>query len=168
MKNRTLLFLRNLLWPVLSGVVAVSFFADQTCVAAKLPIVTGVELQPLSAQVNRLIEAMDSLGSTFRAESRKSLEAAMAASNGAAGVEKIQAILDPHCLFGVSINPEMRVKVAQGEAKPELVEQGWRQFLVKVHNESSTTATLAAVSPNAISLFESGSANTPSDRKSVV
>ena len=67
----------------------------------------------------------------------------------AAAAEKIQTILDPLCLFGVQINPEMRVKVARGEAKPELVEQGWRQFLVKVQNESGTTAPLRAESPNA-------------------
>jgi hypothetical protein len=164
MKNRTLLSLRNLLWSVFFALVTMSFLPGQTYGAAKLAIFTGVELQPLSAQVNRLIEAMDYLGSPFGAETRKSLEAAMAESNGASGVEKIQTILDPHCLFGVNINPEMRVKVTQGEAKPELVEQGWRQFLVKVQNASGTTAALAAVSPNAISLFESGSANTPSDR----
>jgi len=49
----------------------------------------------------------------------------------------------------VNINPEMRVKVVQGPARPELVEQGWRVFLVKVRNESGTTAKLEADSPNA-------------------
>src|ERR1043166_2068608 len=48
----------------------------------------------------------------------------------------------------------MRVKVAQGPAKPELMEGGWRQFLVKVQNDSGTTAGLRVVSPNAIALFE--------------
>src|SRR6185295_17450226 len=60
-----------------------------------------------------------------------------------------QSILDRYCLFGVSINPEMRVKVAQGPARPELIEQGWRVFLVKVQNESGSTAKLEATSPNA-------------------
>ena len=69
--------------------------------------------------------------------------------------QEIQRALDKHCLFGVHINPEMRVKVAQGEAAPELVEQGWRQFLVKVANESGTTAALKAESPNAQRLFNS-------------
>jgi hypothetical protein len=58
-------------------------------------------------------------------------------------------------LFGVNINPEMRVKVAVGEAKLELDELGWRVFLVKVANESGTTAPLKAVSPNAQRLFNS-------------
>ena len=44
-------------------------------------------------------------------------------------------MLDARCLAGVNINPESRVKVARGPAAAELVEQGWRVFLVKVHNE---------------------------------
>ena len=54
----------------------------------------------------------------------------------------------------LNINPEMRVKVATGDARPELTETGWRTFLVKVHNESGTTAALEAVSPNALSLWQ--------------
>jgi hypothetical protein len=56
------------------------------------------------------------------------------------------------------------VKVAPGPAKPELVEKGWRQFLVKVHNEAGVTAELRTVSPSALSLFDSGSASTASDK----
>jgi hypothetical protein len=62
---------------------------------------------------------------------------------------RAQAVLDRHCLAGVHINPEMRVKVARGAAGAELVEGGWRQFLVKVHNESGTTAELRVSSPQA-------------------
>ena len=43
----------------------------------------------------------------------------------------IQAALDPYCLVGININPESRVKVVPGPAKPELVRGDWRQFLVK-------------------------------------
>src|SRR6185436_2716518 len=68
-------------------------------------------------------------------------------------VAAIQSVLDPHCLFAVHINPEMRVKVAPGPAKPELVEQGWRHFLVKVVNDSGTTAALRAVSPNGVAVY---------------
>jgi hypothetical protein len=64
-------------------------------------------------------------------------------------VVEIQKILDRHCLTGVNINPESRVKVQEGPAKPELMEQGWRSFLVKVQNEAGVTAVLAVESPNA-------------------
>src|SRR5258706_8520604 len=128
--------------------------------AGELPIVNDSDLQPFSAEVPRLIEAMDLLGAPFSPLQKADLEAARQAKS----VTDLQKVLDPHCLFGISINPEMRVKVAQGPAKPELVEQGWRQFLVKIANDPGTTAPLVVVSPNAASVFESGTANTPSDR----
>ena len=75
-----------------------------------------------------------------------------------------QAILDRYCLFAIQINPEMRVKAVQGAAKPELVEQGWRQFLIKVHNEAGTTAPLRAIRPNAQSVHNAN-VRTESDRQ---
>src|SRR5213075_2409301 len=113
-----------------------------------LPTVENVELQPLAAQAKRIVEASEYLGSPFTKEDRDALEKT-------ANVQEIQRVLDKHCLFGVNINPEMRVKVAQGEARPALVEQGWRQFLVKVANEAGTTAQLKAESPNGQKLFNS-------------
>lgn len=74
---------------------------------------------------------------------------------------RAQEILDRHCLFFVNINPEMRVKVAAGPAKPELVEQGWRLFLVKVQNEAGATAVLHATSPHAQRLFNAPTADVP-------
>ncbi|MBI3853117.1 MAG: CehA/McbA family metallohydrolase [Verrucomicrobia bacterium] len=142
-------------------------FTSQLLFAATLPIEKNVEWQPFAAQVSRLIEASDYLGSPFSADEKKSLEAAMKDTDTKRAVEKLQEILDRHCLFGVSINPEMRVKVAAGPAKPELVEQGWRQFLVKVVNDSGTTAPLQAVSPNAISVYSQegvGPKNNDSDK----
>ncbi len=49
----------------------------------------------------------------------------------------------------------MRVKVSRGPAAAELQEQGWRQFLVKVHNEAGTTAALRASGPNLGEVFRS-------------
>ena len=120
---------------------------------AALPLVRDVEWQPLAAQVTRLIEANDYLGSPFSAADKRALEQALHSTDPAAGIARVQEILDAYCLFGVNINPEMRVKVAQGAAKAELVEQGWRQFVVKVHNESGTTAALRVVSPSAQPVF---------------
>lgn len=130
------------------------------CSAVPLTIVTNVEPQPFTAQVKRLIEATDYLGVPFEAADKKKLQAAIEEGDAA----ELQGVLDRYCLFAVHINPEMRVKVAAGPAKAQLVEQGWRQFLVKVENEAGTTAQLEAVSPNAQSLYEGGWANTPSDK----
>src|SRR5438045_6255667 len=129
-----------------------------------LPIVRGIELQPLVAQVRRAIEAADFLGSPISASDKAVLDAAFQKPGGDEAGEAIQRVLDKYCLFGVDINPESRVKVAPGPAKPELVEKGWRQFLVKVHNEAGVTAELRAISPNAVSLYEAGWGGTPSDK----
>jgi hypothetical protein len=145
----------------LASIIAAFTLALNT-VAADLPLVEKVEWQPFSAQITRLMEAMDYLGSPLSADDKTAVRSHIDKGDAQAAT-KLQDILDRHCLFGVSINPEMRVKVAQGPAKPELVEQGWRAVLVKVENESGATSELRAVSPNAVSLFESGSARTASD-----
>jgi hypothetical protein len=71
-------------------------------------------------------------------------------------VEKAVAVLDARTLFVVTINPEQRVKVAQGPAKAELEEGGWKQFLVKVINEAGTTAPLQINSPEGGKVFGGG------------
>src|SRR4051812_46150073 len=120
--------------------------------AADVPVVENLELQPLVAQVNRLTEALNVLGEPLPDKVQTALKESAAATDRKAATRQIQETLDPLCLFVVSINPEMRVKVAQGPAKPELVAQGWRQFLVKVLNESGTTSSVKVESPNAKSL----------------
>src|SRR5262249_5976016 len=120
-----------------------------------LALVHDVEWQPLAASIRRLIDATDYLGAPFKAADKQALLAALDSAPTEA-TDKIQEILDQYCLFGVNINPESRVKVAAGPAQPELVEQGWRSFLVKVQNDAGVTAELQALSPNAQSLFEGG------------
>jgi len=111
--------------------------------AQQLPVVTTVDHQPLAAQVSRLLEALQFLGEPLPADETAELKKPTTA------VAEIQKILDRHCLVGVEINPESRVKVQEGPAKAELIEQGWRTFLVKVINQAGITPVLAAESPNA-------------------
>ena len=67
---------------------------------------------------------------------------------------------------GVKINPESRVKVSAGAAPSELIEQGWRVFLVKVHNEAGVTRRCACSSPTPRRLHETsnGEPEPPSRR----
>ena len=128
--------------------------ADRGCEAveaceSRLPLVTGVPLQPLVAQVTRLLAATEYLGAPLPPEHQRELEVAFKMASEDSAVMSIQRVLDCHCLVGVEINPQMRVKVAPGTARPELVEHGWRQFLVKVHNEAGTTAVLRGISSQA-------------------
>ncbi len=118
-----------------------------------------VELQPLIAQVSRLVEAMDYLGSPLSASDKQLLDKAIGESDQARAARAIQDVLDKYCLVEVHINPESRVKVTQSQAKTDLVEKGWRTFLVKVRNEAGVTAQLRAESPNALPVFGAPSRN---------
>ncbi len=114
-----------------------------------LPLVENVSMQPFAAHVKRLLEALDYIGEPMlSAAERKSVQDACASDDPAA-FKTIQQVLDAHCLLGVNINPESRVKVARGPARPRLVESGWRTFLVKVQNDAGSTAELQAECPNA-------------------
>src|SRR5438874_9121943 len=134
-------------WAVLT-LVAVGGGLAQTA-EPPLPVVEKVAAQPLLAQAQRVAEALGYLGSPLPESVRAALEKAAREPDETRQARAVQEALDPLCLLSVEINPESRVKVAPGPAKPELVEQGWRQFLIKVHNGAGVTAELRAVSPNA-------------------
>jgi hypothetical protein len=134
--------------------------------ADDLPIVRGVAAQPLKAQVKRVADALDFLGEPLTKEQQSALDKAVANTNDDDAIEAIQKVLDPRCLMGVNINPESRVKVARGATPAQLVEQGWRVFLVKVHNEGGVTADLRATSPNAAPLH-TRSSGSPDPRPTV-
>lgn len=123
--------------------------------AAALPVVTLTDLQPLRAQVRRVADALNLVGAPLSPAEQATLDDALAETDPTLACAKIQAVLDPKVLVGVHINPEMRVKVAAGDARAELMETGWRPFLVKVHNEAGTTASLRVKSPQAERLHES-------------
>jgi hypothetical protein len=135
---------------VMLFVLAASIHAQQ------MVKVTQVEIQPLTAQVKRLIETLDYLGAPISAADKQTLERASSQADAVRARREIQDVLDRYCLLDVHINPESRVKVAPGAAKPELVEHGWRTFLVKVRNEAGVTAQLKAESQNAEKVFSRG------------
>jgi hypothetical protein len=117
---------------------------------------TGVELQPLVAEVRRVIDAMAYLGEPFSDADRALLDAAANMSDQARAVDEIQRVLDVRCLLAIRINPESRVSVSRGAAPPRLVQQGWRAFLMKVQNEAGTTGTLGVESPQARPVYRRG------------
>ncbi len=149
-----------LLAPVAAATLLFAPPAGQT---RGLPSVAGVETQPLAAEVRRVVEGLELAGSPLPLPDRQRLEAALASTNRDAA-EELQRVLDPHCLVEVEITPEMRVKAMRGPAAARLVEQGWRTFLVKVHNEAGATGELRVVSPQAQSVHDSPWKRTTSDR----
>ncbi len=122
--------------------------------AEALPLVQDVEFQPLSAQARRVVEALDMLGQPIPRADQEKIYRAADSDDQKAGVRAIQQVLDPYCLIGININPESRVKSAQGPASARLVQNGWTVFLIKVQNEAGVTAELQATSPNAAPMFK--------------
>ena len=112
-----------------------------------------VPLQPLAQQVRRLETALAYLGQPLPAADRAAFDGAIAMTDAAAGVARIEEALDRHVLATVHINPESRVKAEQGAAKPDLLQGGTRLFLLKVINEAGVTAPLTVQSPNSGRVF---------------
>ena len=117
--------------------------------AEPLPLVEKVEFQPLAAQVKRIAQALQLSGSPLSKKQQAALDKALAEKNSVDVIKAVQKVLDPLCIAGVNINAESRVKVAVGEAPKKLMQQGWRTFLVKVHNEAPVTSPLNCTSSNA-------------------
>jgi hypothetical protein len=114
----------------------------------RLQAQTEVPLQPFAQQVRRLEDALSYLGQPLPPQVHQQINQAMALENEREAVARIEKLLDPFVLLVVNINAESRVKVSQGEAKPDLMEGGTRQFLVKVENQAAVTAPLQVESPN--------------------
>lgn len=135
---------QRLAFAVLASVICPLRLAGQD-----LPLVSNVRQQPMAAQAIRLIETMNYLGAPLASHDQEALRLASEEKDEEKAVEHIQGILDKYALIGVRIDAESRVKVSRGPARAELVEQGWRPFLVKVNNQAGVTAELKVESPQA-------------------
>ena len=138
----TLRFTFLLVSTALQGMV-ISFGAAQT----------RVSLQPIAQQVRQVETTLAYLGQPLSADDHDAINQAVAGTDEAAAVARLEQTLDKYTLATVEINPESRVKIQPGQAKPELVEAGTRIFLVKVLNKAGVTARLVAESPNALPIF---------------
>ena len=129
-------------------IIALKLGAQSEQVGDFIPVEEDVEIQPLLAQVLRMAEALSFIGAPLPQDVEASLRALQDRSGSQEDVDLIQLLLDPFCLYGVQINPEARVKVDLGPASPILMHNGWKTFLVKVHNAAAVTAPLQIESPN--------------------
>ena len=102
-----------------------------------------VEAQPLAANIQRVVEALEYLGASLPAD----LRAELASAGQARDAKKLQELLDARVLLAVHINPEARVRVARGRAQAVLQHAGYTPVLVKVVNESGGTGRLRIGSP---------------------
>src|SRR5262245_30596214 len=108
----------------------------------------SIAMQPFAQHVRRLETAMRYLGQPFPAPDLMAINDAIGAADESDGVARAQQVLDKHVLVKVTINPESRVQVDAGAARPDLVQGGARLFLVTVVNQAGVTAPIAVKSPN--------------------
>ena len=109
----------------------------------------NVPRQPMLAQVHRLTEALEVVGNPFDAETTQQLIALKSEADASKVVSEVQRLLDPFCIATVDLQPSGPPEVTRGTASTELLEQGWRTFLVKVINRPGRTRRLLIESPNA-------------------
>lgn len=123
---------------VVAGMVS---FPPFVSAQAPLPIVDNAEPALLRDHCRRLLEALERLSMLSKEEQQELRE--LLRGDGVAEVDvKLQKLLDGHCLAGVNINPESRVKVARGPAPGDLVLDRETVFLIKVHNEAGVSDAL--------------------------
>jgi hypothetical protein len=104
-----------------------------------------VEGQPLAGNVDRLLQALQFLGTPLPNDATMALQVAVKTRDAA----KLQSVLDPHVLVQVTINPESRVKAARGPGPTGLQQSGYTAALVKVINEGGVKMPLRISSPQA-------------------
>jgi hypothetical protein len=126
--------------------------------AAALPVVDEVAWAPFRSHCRALLAGLDKLGTPLPAETVKAVRALLEAAPGeqARAAGEIQKLLDAHCLVGVHINPESRVKAARGARPASLVHDKATLVLVKVHNEAHITHALAVDSEQAVAAGKKG------------
>jgi len=137
---------QNRLFIFLFFVVALSANADAQ---------TANENQPFLFQTKRLIETLDYLGTPVSPADKLEIENIIA-KNEEESRPHIQKALDKYALFSVVINPESRVSVQAGAAKPILQQNGWNTFLIKIENQAGITAKLQALSEQAKRDYDGG------------
>ncbi len=115
------------------------------------PIVSEVESQPLLLQVKRLAEALDFIGNPLSDDVRAGLAGLKQETDERKIAAKVQELLDPLCVAAVVLGDDTLQAVGAGK-KPELVENGWRSYLIKVDNRGGLTNRLRVESPNARSM----------------
>jgi hypothetical protein len=150
--------------PVLQFAVMAALVSPATGAASETPgnqrPTAPVDVQPLAAQVRRIVTALTMLGEPLSATEQAAIETA--AAQGSA--ERIEQVLDAHCLWVVRVPMDGGLQVQPGAAAPELVEQGWRTFLSKVQNDRGTRERLRVTSPNAQSVSNADTVRSESDR----
>jgi hypothetical protein len=94
-------------------------------------------------------EVLRTIGNPLPAEVETKLDRLAQRTDVRSVTAAIQDLLDPRCLAVVEIQRDGSLRVLQGPSAADLVEGGWRSFLIKVVNRPERPARLRVRSPNA-------------------
>ena len=94
------------------------------------PPILKVEGQPLAAQMKRVIDALELLGTPLPADMLKELQPAIESVDAA----RIQKVIDKQVMFVVDDNGDGKVSATSGPVKPVLQQGGFTPAIVKVLN----------------------------------
>ena len=95
---------------------------------------------------------MDAVGQPFDKKTLAKIASIKSLSSAEKVATAVQELLDPHCLVIVDVQKSGPARVSRGSGNAELLEQGWRTFLVKVINRHGRTGRLFVESPNGLPL----------------
>ncbi|MGH7174090.1 MAG: hypothetical protein ACRELF_06845 [Gemmataceae bacterium] len=111
---------------------------------AALPVVEEVAWMPFRDHCRQLVQALDRAGNPLPAKTVRELTILFnrRPDDPEAASVAVQKLLDAHCLIGVRINAESRVKAARGSADIPLCQDRRTMVLIKVHNDGGVTHAL--------------------------
>lgn len=122
-----------------------SAFASSRFCNALEPAVEHVAPQPYFAAVNRAVQALAHLGSPISTVDSEHI-ANLAHRKDTVAVAEAEEILNRYTLALLSLRPDGAPQITAGNAPRQLVEQGWRMFLVRVENTRNQIGSLVFTS----------------------
>jgi hypothetical protein len=125
---------------------------SRTRVEAKAAPIDAGFAQPMLAQARRIIATVAKLGEPLSATEVARIDALEAAGDLTGAAAAAAELFNARTLLVATVSPEARVSVVQGKAPVELVQQGWRVFLVRIDNSAMVPGRLDVTSPEALPL----------------
>jgi hypothetical protein len=116
----------------------------------KLDLVEEVPWKPFRRHCLQLLDGLKALKAPLPEATARKVRKLLDAPADRDAAVKVQKLLDPHCLVGVSINPESRVKAHRGGRAAELTLGRPTWVLVKIDNDAGVTAALNVAGPQVI------------------
>ena len=117
-----------------------AFVGAQLCPALESKNIQ-VPPQPYFAGVKRALETLAKLGAPVSAADEQQI-ASLARQNDNGAVSSEEMILERYTLATLSIQSDRSVHIAPGGAPRQLLEQGWRIFLLRVENPATRTDSI--------------------------